>query len=95
MAPIWYKYYEECRSVLYVVDATDAHAAQTAASQLQGLLQHQALKVMLVKASSSVLSTCSLFPALLSFRIIRAYSLCYSREPHMLQSKISQHMLQP
>mmetsp|Transcript_14490 Transcript_14490/g.39238 ORF Transcript_14490/g.39238 Transcript_14490/m.39238 type:complete len:203 (+) Transcript_14490:59-667(+) len=44
MAPIWYKYYEECRSLLFVMDATDGQAARTAADQLQALLPHESLK---------------------------------------------------
>ncbi|KAF5831372.1 ADP-ribosylation factor family-domain-containing protein [Dunaliella salina] len=44
MAPIWYKYYEECRSVLFVIDATNGQAAQAAAGQLQALLPHESLK---------------------------------------------------
>lgn len=45
MAPIWPRYYEECKAVVYVVDAANAAQAPAAAAQIKELLQHKLLMV--------------------------------------------------
>lgn len=85
MAPIWHKYYEECRSVVFVVDAAAPDTLTGAASQLHTLLQHDSLKVWLVFSLSCLLDllllSFSLWQACVSFhcaapkRIVQAVHL--------------------
>jgi hypothetical protein len=55
MGPIWHKYYEECQSVLFVVDASSPDMMPTAAFQLHSLLQHRHLKVRVYVVSDKEL----------------------------------------
>ena len=49
MAPIWNKYFDECRSVMYVLDATNPSKVPAAVDQLLSLLVHPSLKVRQVR----------------------------------------------